>query len=242
MLLSWDPTSFKTIARLIIKGLLHSKKTTIRTHCFLLKTDLGGFKNPGLRPALTQEKKLIDEPYFLIVSTIDPRKNHLLLLQIWRSLVDKLGVKTPKLVILGKRGKQCWGSLDMLDRCEQLKSVVIESQSPDEELINYLLHARALLFPTFSEGYGLPLIEVLSFNTPVIASDLPVFREIAGNIPDYLDPLDGKGWMEHIENYTLENSSLRQAQKQRMANLQIPTWDEHFSKVNEFMNTLELSE
>jgi glycosyltransferase involved in cell wall biosynthesis len=323
LLLSWEPTYFRTIARLIIKGFLRSHKTTIRNNCFLLKTDLGGFKNPGyiktlndrnirllaivhdlipaknpeyysrseqekfsqdistiinhakgivavsettrtdlvkhvslmkrecppmvtaplasgLRPVLTQEK-LINEPYFLVIGTIDPRKNHLLLLQIWRNLVDKLGVKTPKLVIIGKRSKKCWGSLDMLDRCEQLKGVVIESQSPDQELINYLLHARALLFPTFSEGYGLPLIEALSFSTPVIASNLPVFREIAGNIPDYLDPLDGKGWMEHIENYALEDSSLRQAQKQRMTNFHIPSWNDHFSKVDAFMNILERS-
>ena len=41
-------------------------------------------------------------------------------------------------------------------------------------------HARGLLFPTFAEGYGMPLVEALSVGTPVIASQLPVFREVAG--------------------------------------------------------------
>ncbi len=59
------------------------------------------------------------------------------------------------------------------------------------ELSNWLAHARALLFPSFAEGFGLPVVEALSVGTPVIATDLPAFREAAGSIPEYLDPLDG---------------------------------------------------
>lgn len=99
-----------------------------------------------------------------------------------------------------------------------------------------MYYARALLFPTFTEGFGLPLIEALSLKVPVIASDIPVFREIAGDIPDYLDPIDGKGWMEYIENYMLENSSLRQRQLDRISNFKIPLWDEHFAKVDAFID------
>lgn len=194
---------------------------------------------PGLSPELPVGKRPIDELYFVTISTIDARKNHLLLLQIWRSLVNKLGAKAPKLVIIGKRNETSWNALAMLDRCEQLRGFIIETQGSDEELANYLRHARALLFPTFTEGYGLPLIEALGFNVPVIASNLAVFREIAGEIPDFIDPLDGKRWMEYIENYVQDDSSFWLAQMKRMTNFCPPKWDEHFAKVNAFMEELE---
>lgn len=193
---------------------------------------------PGLLPVLSNNTPLVDGPYFVTISTIGDRKNHLLLLQIWRNLVDRLGKNAPKLVIIGKRSTKCSYTISMLDRCVQLHEAVIETQSTDKELSHYLQHARALLFPTFTEGYGLPLIEALSVNVPVIVSDLPVFHEIAGDIPEYLNPLDGMGWMNYIENYAQAESTLRRAQLERMVHFRIPTWEEHFAKVDAFIEEL----
>lgn len=190
---------------------------------------------PGIDPAPLSAKKLINTPYFVTIGTIGSRKNHLLLLNVWRALVNKLGANAPKLVIIGKRSTRCWATTNMLDRCPQLKDSVIERQSNDDEMIQYLYHAKALLFPTFGEGYGLPLIEALSMNVPVIASDLPVFHEIAQDIPEYLDPMDGTGWLEMIENYSQEHSLLRLGQLNRMSHFQAPTWTDHFSKVDAFI-------
>ncbi|HAU4245833.1 TPA: glycosyltransferase family 4 protein, partial [Legionella pneumophila] len=126
----------------------------------------------------------------------------------------------------------------LMDRCPMLQEFVIERQCTDEELSNYLHHALALLFPSFSEGYGLPLVEALSFKVPVIASDLAVFQEVAGDIPDYLDPLDAISWMSCIENYILPDSPKRNAQLDRIKNFRVPSWMEHFDKVNHFIETV----
>lgn len=190
----------------------------------------------GLSTCFAKEERIIKEKYFLTVSTIGDRKNHLLLLHVWRKLVEKMGGKAPKLIIVGKRSTSCNYTHALLERCSLLQGFVFETKCTDQELANYLYYARALLFPTFTEGFGLPLIEALSLKVPVIASDIPVFREIAGDIPDYLDPIDGKGWMEYIENYMLENSSLRQRQLDRISNFKIPLWDEHFAKVDAFID------
>lgn len=194
---------------------------------------------PGLLPAKPEGARLIEGPYFVTVSTIGARKNHLLLLHIWRHMVERLGEKTPKLVIVGRRSMDCWYTSALLERSKKLSPVVIQTQATDEELANYLHDARALLYPTFTEGYGLPVIEALAVNLPVIASNLPVFYEIAGDIPEYFDPLDAMGWMHCIEQYTQEDSPQRQAQLDRMKRFHMPAWDEHFAKVDAFMDELD---
>ena len=193
---------------------------------------------PGPMSVKTNSQPLLTEPYFVTVSTIGARKNHLLLLQIWRNMVERLGANVPKLVIIGKRSSTCANTIAMLDRCQELKGIIIETTCSDIELVRYIKHAKALLFPSFAEGYGLPLIEALSLNVPVIASNLKVFRETAGDIPDYFDPLDGLGWMSCIENYAQEHSTLRSAQLQRLIHFRTPTWQEHFTKVDAFIKSL----
>lgn len=171
-------------------------------------------------------------PYFLLLGTIEPRKNHWLILQVWRRLVEIHGAAAPRLVLVGQRGWECENVVDMLDRCAFLKDHVIElSGCTDMVLSSYLFHARALLFPAFTEGFGLPLAEALSLGTPVIASDLKVFREVFGAIPDYCDPLDGLGWMEMVLDYADPASRKREEQQKRLPGLTLPTWEDHFSRV-----------
>lgn len=178
----------------------------------------------------------IAQPYFVILGTIEPRKNHYLLLLIWRKLIEELGTQTPRLLIIGQRGWECENVIDLLERCSSLRTHVTELPScSDLELITYLKHAQALLFPSFVEGYGIPLIEALALGTPVIASDLAVFHEIAGSIPDYLDPLDSIRWIKQIKAYCADNNEFRQAQLNRMANFVQPTWATHFQRVEELM-------
>ena len=178
-------------------------------------------KGEGSRP--------LDAPYFVMLSTIEPRKNHWLMLHVWRRLVERLGEKAPRLVVIGRRGWECENVLDLLERCETLRGFVIEKGGcSDDELATYLRHAQALLFPSFVEGYGLPLIEALSLGVPVIASDLPVFRELAGDIPDYLDPIDGTGWMSCVESFCSPASHVRTVQLHRMTKFISPTWSAHF--------------
>jgi len=145
------------------------------------------------------EQRPLAENYFVILGTIEPRKNHALLLQLWRGLIEKLGDRAPKLVVIGRRGWKCEPVADLLDRCPALRGHVLEKpRCSDSELSTWLRHAAALLFPSFTEGFGIPLVEALGLGVPVIASDLPVFREIAGAMPEYLEPLDGPGWQRAI--------------------------------------------
>jgi glycosyltransferase involved in cell wall biosynthesis len=181
----------------------------------------------------------LEATYFVMLGTIEPRKNHWLLLQLWRKLAERGGERTPKLVVIGQRGWECENVVDLLERCEPLAGTVTElAACSDADLATWLHHAAALLFPSFAEGYGMPLVEALSRGVPVIASDLPVFREIAGDVPDYLDPLDGMGWMVRIESFADPASPERAAQLKRLAGFSAPTWPAHFETVERFLERL----
>lgn len=194
---------------------------------------------PGASTALSPKARPLPTPYFVVISTIEGRKNHLLLLQVWRDLVKKNPENAPKLVIIGRRGWKCNAVFHLLDNCEMLREHVIElSSCSDHDLVTYLFYAQALLFPSFSEGYGLPLVESLSYKTPAIVSDLKVFREIAGDIPEYVDPLDGKRWIELILEYTKPQSVMRLAQIERMCFFKIPSWNDHFATVDGFIENI----
>lgn len=178
-------------------------------------------------------------PYFVMLGTIEARKNHGLLLQLWRSLAAELGPAAPHLVVIGRRGWECESAIDLLERSPPLQGVVHElDDCPDSDLATWLAHARALLFPSFAEGFGLPLVEALALGTPVLASDLPAFRETAGLVPDYFDPLDGPGWRQAILRYAFGQCGAREAQVARMRDFRCPTWEDHFAQVDEFLEQL----
>lgn len=173
-----------------------------------------------------------ERPYFVCIGTIEPRKNHILLLNIWRDLVAGRGKEAPDLLIIGQRGWKNEAYVDMMERCAALRGNVVEfNASADGEVSRLLRGARALLMPSFVEGFGLPVAEALAAGVPVICSDLPALREVAGDSPDYLHPLDGPGWMRAILDFAQDGSAVRAAQISRLSGWAPPTWNNHFAIV-----------
>jgi glycosyltransferase involved in cell wall biosynthesis len=177
-------------------------------------------------------------PYFVCIGTIEPRKNHLLLLNLWRRMAEERGpLATPRLIIVGRRGWENEQIVDMLERCPALKDCVEEEgRLSDREVAELLPGARALLMPSFAEGYGMPISEALSLGVPVICSDLPAFREAGSGIPDYLDPLDGMGWLRAVTSYEEPDCANRQAQLKRIRGWTAPTWPQHIAIALELLH------
>ena len=157
-------------------------------------------------------------PYFVMIGTIEPRKNHLMILHVWREIVEAYGVKAPKLVLVGERGWENEQVMDLIDRCPALKRHVILASGLATPAVRRLVgRARAVLAPSFEEGYGLPVVEGLAAGAPVIASDIPIFREIAGSGATFVDPLDGQGWRIAIREAWLGTSASRAPTRQSSA-------------------------
>ena len=198
---------------------------------------------PGVRvfnAQPTASRTARERPYFVVLGTIEPRKNHLLLLNLWTRLASTVA-EPPQLLVIGARGWENEQVVDMLERSRRLRGLVEEHNGLSDAEVGVLLcNTRALLLPSFAEGFGLPLAEALASGVPVICSDIPVFREVGREAPEYLDPLNLQSWSDAVVEYSRVDSGRRAAQMQRIARWRAPCWDEHFVAVEELLGELEM--
>jgi glycosyltransferase involved in cell wall biosynthesis len=159
-------------------------------------------------------------PYFICVGTIEARKNLAFLLALWRRLEERLGDRTPRLVLVGRRGWENEAVIDHLDRSKAVRRLVLEvCDLRDRDLARLVAGAAALISPSFAEGFDLPVLEALALRTPVIASRIPVHEELAG-CATLVDPVDGPAWLTAIESAA--------ATTERGQAVASPTWNAHF--------------
>lgn len=186
---------------------------------------------------------LAAEPAFVMLGTLEPRKNHGFIVYLWQRMENEWRSDSiPQLWIIGQAGWMCGGILHQLQHDQRIKRHVHWlPHCTDAQLSHHLHHARALLFPSHAEGYGLPLLEALTLKTPVLANPLPVFKEIAGEIPEYLPVNDEEAWLSTLRAYSQVDHPLRGAQLRRMDTFVAPSWAQHFTEFESFVRQLTMS-
>ncbi len=141
--------------------------------------------------------------YFVICGAIEPRKNHSLLFDVWRGLVQDMGEDAPHLVIIGSPG---WRSHEILAPVRENKAlgarVHVVSGLSSPSLKRLLTGAIGLLMPSHAEGFGLPLIEASRLGVPVMASNIPAHREVVDDSALLLDPCAPQAWDCAIRAWT----------------------------------------
>ncbi|MCO1333543.1 glycosyltransferase family 4 protein [Microbulbifer sp. OS29] len=140
-------------------------------------------------PFLQNSEARVDGEYFLFVGTLEPRKNLERLLTAYRAYVDTVSSEPLPLYICGGRG---WGLPRLSEIIAELgigKNVKLLGYVPDHDLSGLYRSARALLMPSIYEGFGLPIVEAFSQNTPVMTSEAGAMREVAGGGGLLVDPL-----------------------------------------------------
>jgi glycosyltransferase involved in cell wall biosynthesis len=167
---------------------------------------------------------LWDRPYFVTVGTIEPRKNHALLLDIWEEMSQS--PDCPQLVICGARGWENEAVFRWLDSHPMVGRLVFECAGfSDGQIAGLLQTASGMLFPSITEGYGLPPIEAAALGVPVICADLPVYHEILGDIPVYAGIEDRYLWINKVRGFMPPNNANRQVA------FTPPGWQQHFNTV-----------
>jgi len=143
-------------------------------------------------------ERLGNEPAFLVVGTIEPRKGHAQTLDAFELLWER--GSTVSLILVGKPGWMTESLVARLrDHAENGRRLIWFELASDELLVRLYETSAALLAPSEGEGFGLPLIEAAQRGLPILCRDLPVFREIAGDYACYFAGDDGRALANAVE-------------------------------------------
>lgn len=126
-------------------------------------------------------------PYFLCVGALEARKGQIMLAEAYLEALQAQP-DLPDLLFIGPDRGDGETVLHLAENCSKIKWLNYVSS---QELAAYYQNATAFFFPSYQEGFGLPLIEAMSAGVPVICSDIPVFREIAGGHAVFVKPEKG---------------------------------------------------
>ncbi len=182
---------------------------------------------------ISSDPDLAGANYFVVCGALDPHKNHAFLLHVWRKVIDSLGARSPKLVIAGSIQLSSGTVLRMLEQDAGLRRhVVLAPGLATPSLRSLILSAKALIMPSISEGFGLPIVEALAQGTAVIASDIPAHREAGrGGDVTYLSLGEAGIWAETIRDFSADG-------RRSNGDYRPKTWTDYFVGIEAFLNQL----
>lgn len=149
-----------------------------------------------------------EEPFALTVSSLDPRKNFVKLVEAFK------GISSCKLYIVGNANR-VFGSQGLL--LDDNPNVKVLGRVSDEKLVNLYRRAACFIFPSVYEGFGLPPLEAMACGCPVLASDIPVVREVCADAAMYFNPIDIDDIRKTIEQFFADMEHLRPILQKRGA-------------------------
>ena len=169
----------------------------------------------------------LPDDFVLSVGTLQLRKNHQLLYAVWRRLLERGVANVPALAIAGRIGLGV-DTLIYLLREDPLVAphVFVLERATDRELAWLYAHCRFTVYPSVYEGWGLPIVESLTFGKYCLASATSSMPEAGQGLVGHLDPLDFAAWYRAIERLIADPAALaeREAAIRRRASL--VTWED----------------
>ncbi|WP_133250322.1 glycosyltransferase family 4 protein [Novacetimonas pomaceti] len=208
-----------------VKDYIHTKlQLDIPVESIKLPTELPHieYTYENVRPELIDIAK---KNYVLYVSTIEIRKNHILLLKIWEKLLRDKNIEVPPLVFVGKWGWEIAELEAFIETCGGLgKWLFIFNNISDEELSYLYKNCLLTAYTSFAEGWGLPVGESLAYGKPCIASDTTSIPEVGGNCVEYIDPNDFEKTYEVFRSLFSDYGRIQILEENVRKNFKIRTW------------------
>ena len=144
-------------------------------------------------------KEILKENFLIYVSTIEIRKNHQVLYEAYLKLIDRVE-NLPKLLFIGHKGWMVDKLLKKLSKDKRVQEkILIFDNVTDYELALLYQHCLFTLYPSFVEGYGLPIAESLNYGKYCLAANTGSLIEVGQNFIDYLDPHDVQQWVDKLQ-------------------------------------------
>jgi len=166
--------------------------------------------------------------FVLYVSTIEARKNHRVLIQVWRELHSRYGREIPTLVLVGMPG---WGVRDLLEELESMavfRDGCIHMLNHASDALVGALYQQCLfaVFPSIYEGWGLGAVEAMRYGKMCIVSEAPALVEATQGLCPAIHPFDFLGWRDAIIRYW-QSPSQRAVIEERIKSLfRVRTWQD----------------
>ncbi len=149
--------------------------------------------------AVVRERYTLGRPYFLYLGAIHPRKNITTLIKAYDAF--KAEAKSGhQLVLAGRASWQTGDVLKAIDQSPYKSEIVTPGYIPTSEATKLVATAEAMIYPSLYEGFGLPLVEAMACDIPVICSNISALPEIAGNAALLFDPLDSAQLAFHMQS------------------------------------------
>lgn len=173
--------------------------------------------------------------YFLHVGNARKRKNLGILIKTFASIKHKY--PEIKLVIAGKMDKDMDALKSSLSTEE--KNIIFTGFISEKDKKILISRAAALIFPSLYEGFGIPILEAQILNTPVVCSDIPAFKEVAGNSALFFNPLSTEQLAEAMETIINNPELANNLRHQGAINCQRFNWRESAKKLSEIIHLYE---
>ena len=188
---------------------------------------LGADMLPADQTVVPLPDPLVRDRFVLLVSTIEPRKGHLLLCEVWRRLIDD-GIpqsKGFKLVFVGRPGWMVDELIATIHRDEKLsKHIVVLPRVSDQTLAALYRDAAFCVYPSRYEGYGLPVVEAFLYGKPILASSGGALPELTQDFSPTIDATDEEAWYTALKSWLLDPSEYQIYTERLRTQYRHPTW------------------
>ncbi|WP_255443410.1 glycosyltransferase family 1 protein [Comamonas sp. Z1] len=205
---------------------------------------LGDNVPDGTGVASLDVQEVVAQPFILFVSTIERRKNHEVLYRAYH-LLCRAGhaKKLPKLVFVGMPG---WGVSDLLKDIELdplTRNLIVQlNHVSDADLNTLYKSAYFCLYPSFYEGWGLPVGEALAFGKALLVSDQGSLPEVGGDLVQYISPWSPEAWAEAIIDFVDHPEKIKIIEERVRNNYKIRKWSDTAKSVFDFtQNVLSMA-
>lgn len=171
--------------------------------------------------------------YALFVSTVEPRKGHAMLLAVWRRLAATgvLAARDFRLVLVGRQGWQVEQAMQEIVALSDTGQVLHLAKADDAMRETLMAAAAFCVYPSLSEGFGLPVVEAFARGKAVLCSSGGSLPEVAGDLAPCLDPQDAAVWEEWLRRWIEQPETVCAWEEKIRQGFRLRAWEQAASDI-----------